>query len=143
MFDEVRLYENSFADDSYLNGSDVTVIYLIAVFMNFFIAFLYTKVNIKNYAISFKREGSLQNYANISVLLFLISNIVSYVVAIAIGYLLIYSLNLISSAPINIYYFNMISYINISVITLLIITAEIITLMLVSKKRVIEYIRRS
>ena len=143
LFDEVRLYENSFADDYYLNGSDVIVIYLIAVFINFFITYLYTKVNIKNYAISFKREGSLQNYANISVLLFLISNIVSYVVAIAIGYLLIYSLNLISSVPINIYYFNMISYINISVITLLMITVEIITLMLVPKKRVIEYIRRS
>lgn len=143
LFDEVRLYENSFVDDSYLNGSDVIVIYLIAVFINFFIAYLYTKVNIKNYAISFKREGSLQNYANISVLLFLISNIVSYIVAIAIGYLLIYSLNLISSVPINIYYFNMISYINISVITLLIIVVEIITLMLVPKKRVIEYIRRS
>lgn len=143
LFDEVRLYENSFVDDSYLNGSDVIVIYLIAVFINFFIAYLYAKVNIKNYAISFKREGSLQNYANISVLLFLISNIVSYIVAIAIGYLLIYSLNLISSVPINIYYFNMISYINISVITLLIIVVEIITLMLVPKKCVIEYIRRS
>lgn len=143
LFDDVRIYVNSFSGDSYLNGSDVLIIYLIAIFANFFIAYLYTKVNIKNYAIYFKREGSLQKYANISALVLLFSNLISYIISIAIGYLLIYSMNLISSTAINIYYFNAISYINISVILLLIIIVQIIALKLISKKRVIEYIRRS
>lgn len=143
LFDEVGTYLNSFQGTTYLNGSDVIVIYLIAIFVTFFITYLYTKLNIKNYAIYFKREGSIQKYANISALVFLFSNLVSYIVSIAIGYLLIQSMNLISSTAINIYYFNIISYINISAILFLIVIIEIIVLRLVSKKRIIEYIRRS